>query len=331
MLTLLLSSFTAVTIASGDTLEMREWTVPWDKTRPRDPYVDDRTGRVWFVGQTGHYIAWLDPRTGEFKKYDLESGAGPHNLIVDAKGTVWFTGNRTGYIGRLDATTGAITRFQLEDSLARDPHTLIAGTKGELWFTVQGGGFVGRFDPATGKAQLIKTAARSRPYGIVIDRQGRPWFDLFGTNRIGMIDASTMTVKEYVLPDSAARPRRIGATADGMIWYGDYSRGYLGRLDPATGAVKEWALPRGRDSRPYAMATDDRGRVWVAETGPRDAANRLVGFDPKTETFFGITDVPSGGGTVRHMVWHPGTQQLWFGTDANTIGRAVVKPAPPIP
>src|SRR3712207_2388230 len=48
-------------------VEITEWTVPWEKTRPRDPYVAP-DGRVWFVGQTGNYIAVLDPKSGEFKR-----------------------------------------------------------------------------------------------------------------------------------------------------------------------------------------------------------------------------------------------------------------------
>ena len=43
-------------------VEIREWLVPWEKTRPRDPYVDAK-GRVWFCGQAGNYIAYFDPVT----------------------------------------------------------------------------------------------------------------------------------------------------------------------------------------------------------------------------------------------------------------------------
>jgi virginiamycin B lyase len=49
-----------------------------------------------------------------------------------------------------------------------------------------------------------------------------------------------------------------------------------------------------------------------------------VGFDSKTEKFFGITPITSGGGTVRHMTFDKSTGQIWFGTDNNTIGRAEV-------
>ena len=73
------------------------------------------------------------------------------------------------------------------------------------------------------------------------------------------------------------------------------------------------------------MAVDDKDRLWMVETGSQP--NRLVGFDPKTEKFFGITPIPSGGGTVRHMMFDKQSGQIWFGTDNNTIGRAEVTAA----
>ena len=81
--------------------EAKEWQVPWGaSTRPRDPYADSQ-GRVWFVGQEGNYVAWLDSKTGEFRRYEIDPGTNPHNLVV-AKGAVWFTGNRNGRLVRLE-------------------------------------------------------------------------------------------------------------------------------------------------------------------------------------------------------------------------------------
>ncbi|MDX1429049.1 MAG: hypothetical protein R3282_02125, partial [Rhodothermales bacterium] len=65
-------------------VEITEWEVPWASSRPRDPYVAP-DGRVWFVGQRSDYAAVFDPSTQEFSRFDLESGAGPHNLIVDER------------------------------------------------------------------------------------------------------------------------------------------------------------------------------------------------------------------------------------------------------
>ncbi len=304
-------------------LQVTEWTVPWEKTRPRDPYLDAQ-GRVWFVGQAGNYIAYLDPKAGTFKRYEIEAGTHPHNLLVDKSGKVWFSGNQNGRIGWLDAATGKSTIYRMPDPEVRDPHTMIFDHKGEMWFTAQGANHVGHLDPKTGKVRLLKVATNdARPYGIVVDPSGRPWFDEFGTNKIATIDPATFAIREYVLPNDRTRPRRIAVTSDGTVWYGDYTRGMLGRLDPKSGAVREFPLPAAARSLPYAMASDDRDRIWLAETGIQP--NRLVGFDPKSESWISVTPITKSGGlTIRHMIFHAPTRSLWFGTDANTIARASV-------
>ena len=307
-----------------DSVRIDEWTVPWEKSRPRDPHVDPQ-GRVWFVGQVGNYIARLDPATGKFTRFEVDPGTHPHNLVVARDGMVWYTGNQNGMIGRLDPATFRITRFPMPDPSVRDPHTMIFDAKGDAWFTAQGANYVGRLRPATGKVELVKVETpRARPYGIVVDAKGTPWFVQFGTNVVASIDPATMKVREYRLPDPGARPRRIAVTPDGMVWWGDYTRGMLGRLDPATGAMREWPLPSGTRSFPYAMTSDDQGRVWLVETGVRP--NRLVGFDPATGKVFANEPIAgSGAGTVRHMTFDARTGMIWFGTDENTIGRAKVR------
>ena len=79
-------------------------------------------------------------------------------------------------------------------------------------------------------------------------------------------------------------------------------------------------MPGGRESRPYAMTSDNRDRIWFVETGMNP--NRIVGFDPATATFTTPAPIPSGAGAVRHMVFNAATNEIWFGTDMNTIGRA---------
>ena len=302
---------------------IKEWPVPYPDSRPRDPYVDGQQ-RVWFVGQVGNYVAYLEPQSGKFRRYALEDGALPHNLIVDTNGMVWYAGNGNGHIGKLDPASGKITRYPMPNPEARDPHTLVFDQKGDIWFTVQNSNFVGRLGTGTGKVELIEVPTpNARPYGIVVDSKGRPWFNEFGSDKLATVDPATLKIREYTLPDERARGRRIAVTSDDRIWYVDYSRGYLTRFDPGAGKFKEWPLPGGQGSLPYAMAVDDKDRLWMVESGSQP--NRLVGFDPATEKFFGLTPIPSGGGTVRHMVFDKRTGQIWFGTDAGTIGRAQVR------
>ena len=306
---------------------IEEWPVPWEDSRPRDPDVAP-DGSVWFVGQRGDYLARLDPESGELTKHDLDPGTGPHNLIVDAGGRVWYAGNRAAHVGWLDPGaegSGEITKIPMPEPEAggRDPHTLVLDGRGNLWFTVQGGNSVGRLTMESGEVRLIPVPTeRARPYGIVVTPAGRPWFTEFGADKLATVDPDSLELREVELPRDDARPRRLALTSDGSVWYVDYARGYLGRLDPETGGIEEWPVPGGREARPYAMASDDRDRLWFVESGGEP--NRLVGFDPETEAFFAAGEVPSGGGTVRHMVFHEPTRTLWFGTDTNTIARAKV-------
>ncbi len=301
---------------------IQEWTVPWPDTRPRDPFADI-AGGVWFVGQTGDYMARLDPATGTFARRDLPEGTGPHNLVVANDGSIWIAGNRTAELQVYDPIEGLKARISMPDPAARDPHTLVFAPDGTLWFSVQNGNFVGRLAPAgqPTRVELIPVPTpASRPYGIVVADDGRPWFTEFAGGKIGTIDPATLELREYKLPRPETRPRRLMLTSDGDVWYVDYAGGMLGRLDPVDGSVREWRVPGGSEARPYGMAVDEKDFLWFAETGPNP--NRLVGFDPTRERFFSITEIPSGAGSVRHMHYDEGRGELWFGTDAGTIGRA---------
>jgi len=84
--------------------------------------------------------------------------------------------------------------------------------------------------------------------------------------------------------------------------------------------------PGGEAARPYGTAMDTADRLWFVESGV--SPNAFVGFDTRTKRFLPATPVASGGGSVRHMYYHEPAQEVWFGTDANTIGRARLPPPP---
>jgi virginiamycin B lyase len=305
------------TSVSAAPVQIDEWIVPWEASRPRDPYVAS-DGRVWFNGQADHYIAVLDPASGDMRRVDLPDDAGPHNLIIDQDGIVWYAGNRRGYIGRYDDRDGSFTRYPMPDAAARDPHTLVFGPEGDIWFTLQQSNMLGRLDPVSGAVQLQEaTTPRARPYGIVAVADG-VWVALFGSNRLAHWTTDGHYT-EFELPDPALRPRRLEVIGDD-VWYVDYATGRLGVLRTDDGSQQTWPLPAGRAAQPYAMAVDHRGRIWLVETGP--APIRLIGVDPSDMSFFSVTDVPSGAGSIRHMVFDAERQEIWFGTDANTVGRA---------
>lgn len=299
------------------TVEITEWEVPYEDSRPRDPWVGD-ANTIWFVGQRSDYVGTLDPESGEFHRIDLPDGAGPHTVIANDDGA-WYAGNRAAHIGFVDPETEEITQFELPGDGPRDVHTMDFDSEGDIWFTVQGGNQIGKMDLETEEMEIwdVETDG-ARPYGILVNEDDQPWVVLFGTNKLATIEDGEL--REIDLPREEARPRRMAITSDGHVWYGDYAAGHLGRYEPETGEITEWEMPSGEDAAPYAMASDGEDRVWFVETGPQP--NLFTGFDPETETFTNPVEVPSGGGTVRHMVFDPDLNAIWFGADANTIGRA---------
>ena len=279
------------------------------------------TERAWCGswGSRGTTSRYLDPKTGKFERYEIEEGTHPHNLVVAPDGMVWFTGNRNGRLVKLDPGDRKLTNYPMPDPKVEDPHTMVLDRAGNAWFTAQNAGVVGRLDAKSGKIRLWETGAGTRPYGIEVDAKQRPWYVLFGTNAVGTIDPATMKERRFELPEGA-RPRRLTVTKD-AIWYGDYARGYLGRLDPATGKVTEFAMPAGAGSLPYAMAGDDKGKIWLAETGraaepaggvrSRGRARSPTAWRPRegrSRTPFGTwcSTQPTPGDLVRHRPEHGG-------------------------
>ncbi len=327
-LTSFFAAIIAVSVTSlvlADSIDIREWQVPYAQSRPRDPFAESATS-VWFVGQRGGYLAHLDAESGEFVEVELKAGSGPHNLIVGSDGVVWYAGNLNSMIGRYDPGTREFEEILMPEKAARDPHTLIFDESEEhIWFTVQGGNMIGRLNIELRKVDLIRLrTARSRPYGIKLAPDRSVWVALFGSNKLAHINPETLEHEEIVLPRAEARPRRLEVLDDGRVWYVDYAKGMLGVYDSGSKDFTEWQMPQGEGARPYGMASDSTGNLWMVASGVQP--NVFVGFNPETESFFGATEIQSGGGAIRHMHYHEASGAVWFGTDTNYIGRAIVEP-----
>jgi len=166
------------------------------------------TGRIWFCGQAGHYLAYFVPETGEFKRYDLEPGTGPHNLIVDKSGIVWFSGNLVGYIGRLDPNDGSIKKYPMPDPMVRDPHTLVFDKNGDIWFSARAANAIGRLTVSSGKVQLSRSRRRMHVLRIKLDSKGHPWGRPVRHEQDRDDRSATMQLREIT---SRARRRGRGA------------------------------------------------------------------------------------------------------------------------
>lgn len=305
------------------TIEIKEWQVPWENTRPRDPAVDSK-GIVWFCGQAGNYIANLDPVTGKFKRFELSDNTHPHNLIIDSQDRIWYAGNRNNHIGLLNPQTGNIEKIVMPGDEPIDPHTLVFTSNQDIWFTAQWGNKIGFLDTKTKQIKLIDVGIdRARPYGIKVDHDDVPWVVLFGTNKIARVNVANFSLEIIDLVDQQERPRRLEVSQNNHIFYLDHKLGYLGKYEPDTQHFQRWLIPEGIQAKLYGSAIDDNDRIWLALTGI--SPNKLKVFDSNSKGFIATAEIASGGGSIRYMIYHQATDSVWFGTDANTIGQAKLK------
>jgi virginiamycin B lyase len=298
-------------LVDGDVeIEITEWMVPTLGQRSRDP-AEAPDGSIWWTGMWASLAGRLDPATGAMEEFVLPETARPHTVVPDAHGNIWYTGNSNATIGKLDPATGEITVYPTE---ARDPHSAVFHPNGNLYFTAQGAGVLGRLNPSTGEVTEVPTEAR--PYGIRVDGEGTVWVAYNGTNKIGALNAETMEVRYYEVPNERSRIRRLDIDSNGLVWYGNSTMGLIGRLNPETGEIEEWPSPSGPDSHPYALAVID-DIVWYNESGVRPDV--LVRFDPATETFQSFP-IPSGYGIVRNMWVTEDGNLLIHQSSSNRIG-----------
>jgi len=321
-LLIVLCIVTSPDYAHSQSIEIREWLVPWEESGPTDAFVGPRD-RIWFVSAENDFIANFQPASGEFNRYDVQKGTRPVALLVDADRTLWFLSAGRREIGSINPGTGRVSTFDMPQRRARDARSMTFDRDGNIWFTVSRDNFVGKLDVTTGATSMIAVPTKdAAPFGITTGAGNELWIAASGSNLLLRVDAEAMSITEIAIPDADARPRRIGVTADNRVWYADYARGRLGRFDPARGDFAEWRMPGGDDSQPFGMVVDRNDRIWIVETG--SIPNRLVEFDTATGSFLTETAIPSSAESVSHLYYHEPAGEVWFGTQTNYIGRAIV-------
>lgn len=159
------------------------------------------------------------------------------------------------------------------------PHDPLAARDGSLWYTGQMTNTLGRVDPKTGtvKEYPLKTA-HSGPHGLVEDKAGNIWYTGNTGALVGKLNPKSGEVTEYKMPDPEAKdPHTLIFDKSEILWFTVQNANRIGRLDPKTGEIKLLTPPTPK-SRPYGMALDSKGNVFVVQFG----TNRVARVDPKT-------------------------------------------------
>ena len=118
----------------------------------------DTKGRAWVNEFGTNKIATVDPRTFEYKTYDVpNAGARPRRIAVTSGDQIYWGDYARGYLGRLDPATGAIEEWALPAGPAALPYAMATDDR-DVFTHLRALTFVGRDELAE-----LEATHRARP------------------------------------------------------------------------------------------------------------------------------------------------------------------------
>jgi streptogramin lyase len=122
-------------------------------------------------------------------------------------------------------------------------------------------------------------------------------------------------ITQYDMPRKDTVPHDGDLDKDGNFWYSDQSALFIGRLDTHTGTFKEWAVPptKRKPAGVSDVVIDSEGYVWFPATSDLSKVTfgMIMRFDPKTETFAPVKNMPADAST--QFLGLDGKGKLWSG------------------
>src|SRR5207249_814698 len=109
------------TSAAAQPPVINEWPVPWERTRPRDPFVAsdgrvvfDSRGDIWFSAQSGNVVGKLTVASGDIRLARVPTpNARPYGIVVDKSDRPWIALFGTNKIATVDPRTFELREYAL--------------------------------------------------------------------------------------------------------------------------------------------------------------------------------------------------------------------------
>jgi virginiamycin B lyase len=178
--------------------------------------VFDRTGKLWFTGQSGFY-GRLDPASGRMRVWRAPGGFGPYGITVTPRGDVYYASLAGSHIARIDLRTGRATRIQppTRDQGAR---RVWSDSRGRIWVSEWNAGQLGRYDPATRRWREWKLPGSApQAYAVYVDDRDTVWVTDFGGNALVRFDPRAERFTVFRLRTEGAAVRQLLGRR-GEVW-----------------------------------------------------------------------------------------------------------------
>jgi streptogramin lyase len=269
-----------------------EYDLPAKTRQPHDVAVDSE-GMIWYISFGEQILGKLDPKTGKTTEFPIPvlkpgSPRGELALRPDEDGNLWMGMMYQGGVAKFDRKTEKFQTWSIPEEFNKD-YTQInqvspnhAKVDGKVWLQDAGTYAIFRLDPVTGKFERFKPFPDPSPnvYDISPDEQNNLYFTVFGSDKVGRIDARSREISIYQTPTPNSNPRRGALDSQGRFWFGEWGSSKIGMFDTKTSTFKEWTPPTPW-SFPYVVIGDKNGEVWGGST----MTDRVMRLDSRTGQF----------------------------------------------
>jgi streptogramin lyase len=134
---------------NAKTGEVKIWTTPIQRSRPRRGRFDDQ-GRLWFAEYAGNAIGMFDPATERMKEYSLSvPWSNPYDVVPSKGGAEVWTGSMSNdHVTRLDTKTEQTVDYLLPHATnIRRVFVEETGRRPVLWVGNNHGSAIIRVEP----------------------------------------------------------------------------------------------------------------------------------------------------------------------------------------
>ena len=245
-----------------DRFDFRSFEVPTKQSIPGIVEVapDDT---VWFTQMGGGFVVPGFPPGPPGQKIGyIRDGAiaelatptpelGPTSMAIDARnGDVWVTLRSANKIALV--RNYAVTEFDLPvaDTF---PVGITVDSQHNIWVALSTIGALARRTPAGEWRVLYLPHRDGNPRTIYADRFDTIWYTEKDGNRLGVVDRSNWTVREWTIPTRVAWPLSLSEDDGGNIWFAEMRADRLARFDRKLEKIEEFKLPA--HSAPFKISS----------------------------------------------------------------------------
>jgi virginiamycin B lyase len=181
--------------------------------------VVDKTGTVWFTGQSGVY-GRVDPASGKVDAWAAPRGFGPYGITMTPGGEIWYASLAGDHIAHIDRNSGMATVVE-PPRKGMGPRRIWSDSKGLLWVSFWNAGGIGRYDTAQKTwTHYPMPKSRSGTYAVYVDNKDRVWATDWQANAVQRFDQASETYSTFPSNHPGAEIRQLNGRP-GETWGGE--------------------------------------------------------------------------------------------------------------